>query len=48
MDLGWRLVRIFPRVHALSDHFRLVHRADDPRTAVYVALAQTLRSLPLQ
>jgi DNA-binding transcriptional LysR family regulator len=43
-----RLVKVFPRVKALSDHFRLVHRADDPRAAVYVALAQTLRSLPLQ
>jgi LysR family transcriptional regulator, glycine cleavage system transcriptional activator len=43
-----RLVRLFPRIKALSDHFRLVHRADDPRAAVYVALARTLSSLPLQ
>ena len=43
-----RLVRIFPKVRALSDHFRLVHRVDDPRASVYARLAQTLRSLPLQ
>jgi DNA-binding transcriptional LysR family regulator len=42
-----RLVRLFPRVTPLSDHFRLVHRRDDPRASVYAALAATMRSLPL-
>lgn len=42
-----RLVRIFPRVTPLSDHFRLVHRADDPRASVYTALAETMRTVPL-
>jgi LysR family glycine cleavage system transcriptional activator len=42
-----RLVRLFPRVTPLSDHFRLVYRGDDPRAAVYTALAATMRSEPL-
>jgi DNA-binding transcriptional LysR family regulator len=43
-----RLVRLFPRVTPLSDNFRLVYRADDPRASVYVALAETMRSVPLK
>jgi len=43
-----RLIRLFPRVKPLSDHFRLVHRVDDPRASVYTALAATLRAQPLQ
>lgn len=43
-----RLVRLFPRVKPLSDSFRLVHRADDPRAAIYAGLAETMRSIPLQ
>jgi LysR family glycine cleavage system transcriptional activator len=43
-----RLVRLFPKVKPLSDHFRLVHRTDDPRAAVYAALAKTMREGPLR
>ncbi|HVU03153.1 MAG TPA: LysR family transcriptional regulator [Polyangiaceae bacterium] len=42
-----RLVRLFPKVTPLSDHFRLVFRADDPRRSVYAALAETMRQVPL-
>jgi LysR family transcriptional regulator, glycine cleavage system transcriptional activator len=43
-----RLVRIMPRVPLSSDQFRLVYRTDDPRAALYAALAKTLRSEPLR
>jgi len=43
-----RLVRLFPRVTPLSDSFRLVYRADDPRASAYTALAETMRSMPLR
>lgn len=43
-----RLARVFPRVKPLTDSFRLVYRADDPRASVYAGLAGTLRSWPLQ
>lgn len=42
------LVRVFPRVTPLADHFRLIYRADDPRISLYAALAATLRSIPLK
>jgi LysR family transcriptional regulator, glycine cleavage system transcriptional activator len=42
-----RLSLVFPKVKPLSDNFRLVYRADDPRAAVYAALASTLCTRPL-
>jgi LysR family glycine cleavage system transcriptional activator len=41
------LRRIFPAVRPISDYFRLVHRADDPRKAVFHALAATMLETPL-
>ena len=47
-DLGAkRLVRLFPRVTALSDFFRLVLRARDPRRSTFDSLAASLRRTPL-
>ena len=43
-----RLVRLFPRVALLTDFFRLVHRAGDPRASVLSALAERLRGAPLR
>lgn len=43
-----RLVRLFPKVQLLSDHFRIIFRADDPRRSVYEALAATMRGQPLR
>ncbi len=43
-----RMLRLFPKVPALSDRFRLVHRIDDPRASVYAALAATMSAQPLQ
>ena len=40
--------KIFPRVTPISDYFRLVFRADDPRRSVYERLAATLLEAPLQ
>jgi DNA-binding transcriptional LysR family regulator len=37
-----RLVRCLPRIEPLTDYFRLVFRADDPRRHVYEVLAATL------
>jgi DNA-binding transcriptional LysR family regulator len=37
-----RLVRALPRVELLTDYFRLVFRADDPRRSVYERLAEAL------
>src|SRR5262249_54690778 len=42
-----RLVPIFPNVKLVSDWFRLVFRADDPRRSLYTTLAQTLLEQPL-
>jgi DNA-binding transcriptional LysR family regulator len=42
-----RLVPIFPAVKLVSDWFRLVFRADDPRRSLYQTLAQTLLEQPL-
>ncbi len=42
-----KLRRILPRVAALSDHFRLVFRADDPRRGLYEELAASLQQEPL-
>ncbi len=43
-----RLKKIMPSVKALSDHFRLIFRADDPRRSVYESISQTLMQHPLQ
>jgi LysR family transcriptional regulator, glycine cleavage system transcriptional activator len=43
-----RLVSVFPTVKLVSDWFRLVFRADDPRRSVYESLAVTLSREPLK
>ncbi len=43
-----RLAQVFPRVKLLSDYFRLIFRADDPRRSVYAALAEHMLRVPLQ
>jgi DNA-binding transcriptional LysR family regulator len=43
-----RLIRIFPEVTPLSDWFRLLFRADDPRRGFYQALATSLLSEKLR
>jgi DNA-binding transcriptional LysR family regulator len=48
-DLGAkRLIRLFPKVRPLSDYFRLVYRADDPRSSVYTSVANVMLEEPLQ
>ena len=42
LDEG-RLVRVLPRTPLLSDHFKLIHRAEDPRRSAYERLAAELR-----
>jgi LysR family transcriptional regulator, glycine cleavage system transcriptional activator len=42
------LVRVMPKVVPLSDHFRLVFRADDPRRSLYERLAETMRENELR
>ena len=42
-----RLVRIFPKDALLSDYFRLIFRADDPRRAIHEDLARLLLEVPL-
>lgn len=42
------LVRVFPKVEPLVDHFRLVFRAGDPRRPTFEALAGELRKTPLR
>ena len=42
------LVRVFPKVVPLADHFRLVFRAGDPRRPTFEALASELRRAPLR
>jgi DNA-binding transcriptional LysR family regulator len=43
-----RLVRVLPQVKPLSDYFRLIFRADDPRRTIYERIAAELRSEPLR
>ena len=43
-----RLVRLFPKVTLLHDHFRLVFRKDDVRRSVYDELARVLAAEPLR
>ncbi|MBL8604934.1 MAG: LysR family transcriptional regulator [Myxococcales bacterium] len=43
-----QLVELLPSVRANEDHFRLVFRADDARRALFEAIADTLRALPLR
>ncbi|HTM20673.1 MAG TPA: LysR family transcriptional regulator [Kofleriaceae bacterium] len=45
---GKKLVRLFPEVEPLTDYFRLVFRADDPRRSVYQSLARTMAEVPLR
>jgi DNA-binding transcriptional LysR family regulator len=48
-DLQARRLRpLLPSVRPLADHFRLVFRADDPRRALYEALASSMRGEPLR
>ncbi len=42
-----KLVRLFADVEPLTDYFRLVFRADDPRRSIYQSLAATLATVPL-
>ncbi|MEZ0230614.1 MAG: LysR family transcriptional regulator [Planctomycetota bacterium] len=42
-----KLQTIFPDVTPRSDWFRLLHREDDPRRAIYQALARTMNEVPL-
>ncbi len=42
-----RLVKIMPRVTPLSDFFRLVFRADDPRRSLYAKLGEAMKKVPL-
>jgi DNA-binding transcriptional LysR family regulator len=43
-----RLQRIFPSVTPLSDHFRLLFRADDLRRATFLRIAETMQRNPLR
>ncbi len=43
-----RLQRILPEVNPLFDYFRLVFRRDDPRRALFSALAESYTRHPLQ
>jgi len=43
-----RLAPVLPRVRPLHDYFRLIFRADDPRAALYRALADVMTSVPLR
>jgi DNA-binding transcriptional LysR family regulator len=43
-----RLRLILPSVKPLSDHFRLIFRADDPRRGVYETIAATMQTVPLR
>lgn len=42
-----RVVPLFPKVELLVDHFRLIHRVDDPRRGLYSKLAALMRDTPL-
>jgi DNA-binding transcriptional LysR family regulator len=43
-----RLIAIMPRVTPLSDYFRLIFRADDPRRSLFASLGHTMASVPLR
>jgi LysR family transcriptional regulator, glycine cleavage system transcriptional activator len=43
-----RLVRLFPHVKLLSDHFRLIFRTDDTRRTIYEKLAAFMAAQPLK
>lgn len=43
-----RLIEILPEIACLSDDFRLMYRAQDPRRTIYESLAEELRQHPLQ
>ena len=43
-----RLARVMPKVKLLSDSFRLVFRADDPRRSFYQRMASELLAHPLK
>lgn len=43
-----RLRRVFPKVTPLTDSFRLVFRATDPRRSIFESLAQDLSRAPLR
>lgn len=43
-----RLVRILPNITLLSDWFRLIFRADDPRRSVYEQMAKKMSAVPLK
>jgi LysR family transcriptional regulator, glycine cleavage system transcriptional activator len=42
-----RLIKLFPRVHAMKGFFRLVFRASDPKAGLYASLAEEMRRAPL-
>jgi LysR family glycine cleavage system transcriptional activator len=42
-----RLAIVFPRVRPPHDYFRLIFRADDPRAALYRALAAIMAAVPV-
>jgi DNA-binding transcriptional LysR family regulator len=41
------LVRLFPRVHLISDHFRLMYRRHDPKAALYESIAAVMKEIEL-
>ncbi len=43
-----RLRRLFPAVTLRTDHFRLLHRTDDPRASVFAALATLMAASPIR
>lgn len=43
-----RLKKIMSSVKPLSDYFRLIFRADDPRRSVYESISKTLMQHPLK
>lgn len=43
-----RLLRLMPKVTPLSDHFRLIFRADDPRRSLFAALGESMLRYPLR
>ncbi|KYF55775.1 LysR family transcriptional regulator [Sorangium cellulosum] len=45
---GGKLQRLLRSAALARDHFRLVYRRDDPRSALYAKLAESLRAVPIQ
>lgn len=43
-----KLQRLLRSAVLARDHFRLVYRRDDPRSALYAKLAESLRAVPIQ